>query len=59
LASSPSHVSTPLVQLYAIGDDMCTITEEYRSSTGGHKFYQVTIYVRDADTWKISMAYSN
>jgi uncharacterized protein (TIGR02246 family) len=57
LASSPSSVRK-LVQVYAIGNDVCAITE-YSTSTYGHKGYSVTIYVRDADTWKIRMAYAN
>jgi len=57
LASSPTSVSK-LVQVQAIGNDICTI-EEYSTSSMGHKGYVVTIYVRDADTWKISMAYAN
>jgi uncharacterized protein (TIGR02246 family) len=57
LASSPSNVRE-LVQVYAIGNDVCAITE-YSTSTYGHKGYSVTIYVRDADTWKIRMAYAN
>jgi uncharacterized protein (TIGR02246 family) len=57
LASSPTSASK-LVQVHAIGNDICTI-EEYSTSSMGHKGYVVTIYVRDADTWKISMAYAN
>jgi ketosteroid isomerase-like protein len=57
LASSPTSVSK-LVQVGAIGNDICTI-EEYSTSSMGHNGYVVTIYVRDADTWKISMAYAN
>jgi uncharacterized protein (TIGR02246 family) len=57
LASSPTSVSK-LVQVRAIGNDICTI-EEYSTSSMGHNGYVVTIYVRDADTWKISMAYAN
>jgi ketosteroid isomerase-like protein len=57
LASSPSSGSK-LVQVFSIGNDICAISE-YSTSTFGHKGYTVTIYVRDADTWKIRMAYAN
>ena len=53
--SSPSIVGK-LVQLYATGNDICAITE-YRA--GAWRGYKAMIYVRDADTWKIRMAYSN
>jgi len=54
-ASSPSIVGK-LVQQYAIGYDICAITEY---SVGVWRGYKAIIYVRDADTWKIRMAYSN
>jgi ketosteroid isomerase-like protein len=57
-ASSPSKSSFKLVQVYAIGSEVCAIWElshRFRVGTG----YHTTIYVREADDWKIRMAYSN
>ena len=54
-ASSRSIVGK-LVRQYAIGYDICAITEY---SVGVWRGYKAIIYVRDADTWKIRMAYSN
>ena len=58
-ASSPSKSSLKLVQVYAIGSEVCAISEfsrhRFRVGTG----YQATIYVREADDWKIRMAYAN
>ena len=62
LSSGASLVGPPPVfQLYAIGNEICAINE-FTTSTFGHKGCTVTIYVRDVrdpDTCKISMAYSN
>jgi hypothetical protein len=43
-----------LVRVYAIGIDICAITD---TTVGTWKGHAVRIYVRDADTWKIRMAY--
>ena len=43
-----------LVLLYSIGNDICAISNP---NVGTFKGHAVTIYVRDADTWKIRMAY--
>jgi ketosteroid isomerase-like protein len=54
-ASRPADVpSGKLVQLSAIGDQMTSIEE---LSAGRWKGYDVKIYVRDADTWKIRLEY--
>ena len=53
--SSPSIVRK-LVQVYAIGNDICAITE---FKTMVWKGYIVTIYVREADDWKIRLEYGN
>ena len=55
-ASSPPETVGKLVQMCAIGDEI-SATSEW--SAGPWKGYSVKIYVRDADTWKIRMAYSN
>ena len=47
------HVSK-LVEVYPIGSEVCAITKE---SVAQWKNTAVRIYVRDADTWKINMAY--
>ena len=48
-----NHVSK-LVQVYPIGSEVCAIT---KNSVAQWKNTAVRIYVRDADTWKINMAY--
>ena len=53
--SSPSIVRK-LAQVYAIGNDICAITE---FKTMVWKGYLVTIYVRAADDWKIRLEYGN
>jgi hypothetical protein len=57
-ASSPAKQSFRLVQVYAIGNDICAIAEftHYLMHGKGH---MVLIYVRDADSWKIRMDYWN
>jgi Nuclear transport factor 2 (NTF2) domain. len=54
--ASTSNMAHKLVEVYAIGNDICAITEYKVQMWKGH--YTV-IYVRDADTWKIRMACSN
>ena len=59
-ASNPGKLSHKLVQLHAIGNEICAISEWSMppiKTKGGH--YVVTIYVREADDWKIRMAYVN
>jgi hypothetical protein len=56
-ASSPSNLSHKLLQVYAIGNDICAITEWSLPPVDTKGHYEVTIYVREADTWKIRMAY--
>jgi|SRR5271166_5112215 len=51
-----NQFNSELVQLYAIGNEICAITEY---SVGVWRGYKAMIYVRGADTWKIRMAYSN
>ena len=55
-ASSPPECVGELVQVHAIGDE---ISATYEWSAGSWKGYSLKIYVREADTWKIRMAYSN
>src|SRR5258708_26483282 len=58
-ASSPSKSSLKLVQVCAIGSEVCAISEFSRHRFRVGKGYQATIYVREADDWKIRMAYVN
>jgi len=53
-ALNHGQMANELVQAYAIGNDICAIADR---SVGEWKGHAVTIYVRDADTWKICMAY--
>ena len=57
-ASNPSKSSLKLVQVYAIGSEVCAISERSHGFRFGEG-YLATIYVREADDWKIRMAYSN
>src|ERR1700746_2425559 len=54
----PGDLSAKLLQAYAIGNEICTISEFNHVITGG-KGYVVRIYVREGDTWKIRVAYVN
>jgi uncharacterized protein (TIGR02246 family) len=58
LASSPRKLSHSLLQVYTIGNDICAISDlshHYITQKGSY----VAIYVREADDWKIRMAYAN
>jgi hypothetical protein len=46
-----------IVQMYACGNDICAITEWSLGHNRGR--HAVTIYVRDADDWKIRIKYVN
>ena len=54
--SSGSDMTHKLFQVYWIGDDICAFTE-YRVMMWKNNC--LMIFVRDADTWKIRMAYAN
>ena len=55
--ASGSTVSGKIVQVYAVGSAVCAISEF--TSQRHHTGSGVTIFVRDADEWKIRMQYSN
>ena len=57
-ASGPFKLSLKLVQVYAIGDDVCAVSEFSRQLHSG-KGYNAKILVREPDGWKIRMAYTN
>jgi len=53
-ASSPYGLVSKLVQVHAIGNEISTITEWSATHTMGQA---VTVWVRDADTFKIRLLY--
>jgi uncharacterized protein (TIGR02246 family) len=57
-ASTPRNLVNKPVQVYAIGNDICAISEWSRGPypKGRHA---VRIYIREADDWKIRMEYVN
>ena len=56
-APSPIKLSLKLIQVYAIGDDVCAVSEFSRHLHSG-KGYNAKILVREPDGWKIRMAYT-
>ena len=58
LAAHAPKQSFKLVQMCAIGDDICAIWEFYNYGVQ-KKGYNVAIYVREGGTWKIRLAYVN
>jgi uncharacterized protein (TIGR02246 family) len=54
--AAPNPIDSKILQIYPIGNDICVIAEYKVPMWKGHA---VTIYGRDAETWKIRMAYSN
>jgi ketosteroid isomerase-like protein len=56
LASQPAKQSPKLVHMYAVDSDICAISDfSYHSIRKGH---YLMVYVREADDWKIRMAYA-
>jgi ketosteroid isomerase-like protein len=55
--ASGSDLSGEVVQMYPIGNDVCVIIKY--TAQHHHHGYAATIYVRDADEWKIRMVYVN
>jgi uncharacterized protein (TIGR02246 family) len=53
---SATNMTHKVVQIYAVGDDICAFTDY---SVLMWKNQQLVIFVRDADTWKIRMAYAS
>jgi ketosteroid isomerase-like protein len=58
-ASTPGTLSHKLVEVFAIGSEICAISEFIHVYRQGSKGYAVTIYVREGDDWKIRMMYAN
>jgi uncharacterized protein (TIGR02246 family) len=57
-ASNPSKLSLTLIQVYPFGDGVCAISELSRRFRAG-KGYHANIFVREADEWKIRLAYAD
>jgi hypothetical protein len=55
-ASSPGNASHKLLQVYAVGNEICAITE-WSFPPFPYKKPGVRIYARDADTWKVRVDY--
>jgi hypothetical protein len=58
MASFPEKVSQSheLLQVYELGIDVCAIS---KLTVGQWKGYAIFLFVREADGWKIRMAYVN
>ena len=56
-ASYPAPQSLKIVQVYAIGTEICAVME-YKHH-GHAKGHALVIYVRDADDWKVRLSYVN
>lgn len=54
LAGGMNNYVIKLIQVYPLGSEVCAITKD---SVAQWKNSAVRIFVRDADTWKINMAY--
>jgi hypothetical protein len=54
-ASNPGSVSHKLLRVYAVGNEICAITEWNLPPFAPKKV--VRIYARDDDTWKVRVDY--
>jgi uncharacterized protein (TIGR02246 family) len=57
-ASNPSKLSLTVIQVCPFGDGLCAISELSRRFRAG-KSYHANIFVREADEWKIRLAYAD
>jgi hypothetical protein len=57
-ASYPAKQSFKVVQVYAIGNEICAVTEFMHYHMYG-KGNTVVVYVHDAEDWKVRFSYSN
>jgi hypothetical protein len=57
-ASYPAEQRFKVVQVYAIGNEICAVVEYIHHHMHG-KGHAVVIYVRDADEWKVRLSYIN
>ncbi len=58
-ASTPGRLSHKLLEVQAIGNEICAISQWSIPPVDTKGHYDVRIYVRDGDTWKIRVAYVN
>jgi ketosteroid isomerase-like protein len=56
-ASTPRKLSHKLLQLYPVGNDVCAISQISVPPVDATGHYTVTVFVRDADEWKIRVSY--
>ena len=56
-ASTPRKLSHKLLQLYPVGNDVCAISQISLPPVDATGHYVVTIFVRDADDWKVRVSY--
>jgi uncharacterized protein (TIGR02246 family) len=57
-ASYPAEQSFKVVQVYAIGNEICAIIEFIHHHMHG-KGHAVVIFVHEADDWKVRLSYIN
>jgi hypothetical protein len=56
-ASYPPERSYKVVQVYAIGNEICAVMEFIHQYSGKRQI--VVIYVHDAGEWKVRLSYVN
>ena len=54
--AAPTPLDSKIIQMFPVGSDICAIMEYKIPTWKGHV---ITLFGRDADDWKIRMAYSN
>jgi len=54
--AAPTPLDSKIIQMFPVGSDICVITEYKIPTWKGHV---MTLFRREADDWKIGMAYSN
>ena len=54
--AAPTPLDSKIIQMFPVGSDICAIMEYKIPTWKGHV---MTLFRREADDWKIGMAYSN
>jgi uncharacterized protein (TIGR02246 family) len=54
--AAPAPLDSKIIQMFPVGSDICAIMEYKIPTWKGHV---ITLFGREADDWKIRMAYSN
>jgi hypothetical protein len=54
--AAPTPLDSKIIQMFPVGSDICAIMEYKIPTWKGHV---ITLFGREADDWKIRMAYSN